>query len=86
MSCPCGRVYHVKTMPPRVAGKCDACGADLVQRSDDTEEVVRERLVAYHAQTQPLVDYYKNRGILYSISGDASVDTVFEEIRRVLEF
>lgn len=86
LSCPCGRVYHVRTMPPKVAGKCDACGADLVQRSDDTESVVRERLVAYHAQTQPLVEYYQKRGILHSIAGDTSVEAVFEEIRRVLEF
>ena len=86
LSCPCGRVYHVRTMPPKVAGKCDACGADLVQRSDDTESVVRERLVAYHAQTQPLVEYYQKRGILHTIAGDTSVDKVFEAIRRVLEF
>lgn len=86
LSCPCGRVYHVRTMPPRVAGICDACGAELVQRSDDTESVVRERLVAYHAQTQPLVEYYQKRGILYTIAGDSSVDEVFSQIRRVLEF
>lgn len=86
LSCPCGRVYHVRTMPPKVAGKCDACGAELVQRSDDTESVVRERLVAYHAQTQPLVEYYQKRGILHTIAGDASVEAVFEEIRKVLEF
>ena len=86
LSCPCGRVYHVRTMPPRVAGKCDACGADLVQRADDTEEVVRERLVAYHAQTQPLVEYYRKRGLLHVIAGDASVDDVFASLKGVLEF
>ena len=82
----CGAVFHKVTMPPKVVGKCDACGADLVQRADDKEEVVRERLNAYHAQTQPLVDYYKKRGILYTIHGDAAVDDVFEAIRKVLEF
>ncbi len=82
----CGAVYHTVTMPPKVSNKCDACGAELVQRPDDKEEVVRERLKAYHAQTQPLVDYYRQRGILFSIKGDAPVDEVFEEIRKVLEF
>lgn len=82
----CGAVYHKVTMPPKVAGKCDVCGADLVQRPDDKEEVVRERLKAYHAQTQPLVDYYRQRGILFAIKGDAAVNDVFEAIRKVLEF
>ncbi len=86
LSCACGRVYHVRTMPPAVAGKCDACGAELVQRSDDNEEVVRARLTAYHGQTQPLVDYYQKLGLLYRIDGDGSVDSVFEQVRKVLEF
>ena len=82
----CGAVFHKDTMPPKVAGKCDVCGADLVQRPDDKEEVVRERLKAYHAQTQPLVDYYRQRGVLFAIQGDAPVNDVFEAIRKVLEF
>ena len=82
----CGAVYHKKTMPSKVAGICDACGGQLVQRSDDTEEVVRSRLVAYHNQTQPLVSYYEKRGILYTIQGNASVDDVFNAIKKVLEF
>lgn len=82
----CGRVFHVKTMPPKVNGKCDACGSELIQRADDREDVVRERLAAYHSQTQPLVEYYSKRGLLYSIEGDASVDEVFEAVRKVLEF
>jgi len=86
LSCPCGRVYHVRTMPPAVAGKCDACGSDLVQRSDDKEDVVRARLLAYHGQTQPLVDYYQKLGLLHRIDGDGSVEFVFEQIRKALEF
>lgn len=82
----CGSVYHLTTMPPKTAGKCDKCGADLVQRSDDKEDVVRERLVAYHNQTQPLVEYYSRQGILHSIDGEMTVDEVFEKIRQVLEF
>ena len=56
---PSGRTYHVKYNPPRVAGKDDVTGEDLVQREDDREETVRKRLAVYHAQTEPLVDYYK---------------------------
>lgn len=82
----CGRVFHIKTMPPQTAGKCDSCNSDLCQRADDTESVVRQRLVAYHEQTQPLVDYYAKRGILHRIDGEMSVESVFAEIRKVLEF
>lgn len=82
----CGRVFHIKTMPPQVAGKCDSCNGDLCQRADDTESVVRQRLVAYHEQTQPLVDYYAKRGILHRIDGEMSVESVFAEIRKVLDF
>ena len=56
---PSGRTYHVKYNPPRVAGKDDVTGEDLVQREDDREETVRKRLAVYHVQTEPLVDYYK---------------------------
>lgn len=55
-----GRTYHVKFNPPKVAGKDDVTGDDLVQRDDDREEVVRKRLEVYHSQTRPLVDYYQN--------------------------
>lgn len=82
----CGRVFHIKTLPPQVDGKCDSCHSDLSQRADDTEVVVRQRLVAYHEQTQPLVDYYAKRGILHRIDGEMSVESVFAEIRKVLEF
>ena len=82
----CGAVYHKITMPSKKPGICDACGGALVQRADDNERVVRERLVAYHAQTQPLVDYYKSRGLLFHINGNAAVEDVFEAIRKVLEF
>ena len=63
---PSGRTYHVKYNPPRVAGKDDVTGEDLVQREDDREETVRKRLAVYHAQTEPLVDYYKR----WAASGD----------------
>jgi adenylate kinase len=59
---PSGRTYHVKFNPPRVPGKDDATGEDLVQREDDREDTVRKRLAVYHAQTEPLIDYYKRWG------------------------
>ena len=82
----CGSVYHVKTLIPKVAGKCDSCGGVLQQRADDKEDVVRERLCAYHAQTQPLVEYYQKRGLLYTVNGNADIEEVFEAIRKILEF
>jgi adenylate kinase len=63
---PSGRTYHVKYNPPKVAGKDDVTGEDLIQRDDDREQTVRKRLEIYHAQTKPLVDYYKQ----WSASGD----------------
>ncbi len=62
-----GRTYHVRFNPPKVAGKDDATGEDLIQRDDDKEETVRKRLDVYHAQTRPLVDYYGS----WAASGDA---------------
>lgn len=84
-----GRTYHVRFNPPRVAGKDDATGEDLIQRDDDREETVRRRLAVYHAQTRPLVDYYA----AWERSGDAAaprlrkvsgVGTVDEITTRVL--
>ncbi len=62
-----GRTYHVKFNPPKVAGKDDVTGEDLIQRDDDKEETVRKRLAVYHAQTKPLVDYYER----WAATGDA---------------
>ena len=77
-TCRCGQSYHVKFLAPKVAGRCDACGAELIQRDDDTEEVVRQRLDAYTAQTEPVIQYY--RGVdgqkVIEIDGNASPDEV----------
>lgn len=79
-SCPkCGRVYHVQYMPPRNDGKCDDCvGTKLVQRSDDKEEVVRDRLKAYYSQTQPVIGYYRKSGKVkvVEVDGNGSPDSV----------
>lgn len=84
-SCPvCGAVYHLEFAPPKVPGKCDKDGAGLVQRNDDKPEVVRKRLVTYHLQTQPLVDYYKRHGLLRDVDGTQSPETVEAEVQAAL--
>ena len=69
---PSGRTYHIKYNPPKVEGKDDVTGEDLVQRDDDREETVRKRLDVYHAQTKPLLDYYRN----WAATGDAAAPRV----------
>ena len=70
-TCPkCKAGYHVKALPPKVEGKCDHCGTDLVIRKDDNPETVKDRLVVYHQQTEPLIAYYKAKGLLRVIDGD----------------
>ena len=84
-SCPtCGGVYHVQSLPPKVEGVCDKDGTALVQRSDDTVEVVQQRLAAYHAQTEPLESYYRERGLLVEVDGTQDVDVVFEQSQEVV--
>lgn len=80
----CGRAYHVTFVPPAKEGVCDACGGELSQRSDDTESVVKDRLAVYHEQTAPLVDYYRERGLLTTVDGDQSVDAVTSAVLDAL--
>jgi adenylate kinase len=72
----CGRNYHVAFSPPRTADRCDACGGALAQRTDDEEATVRRRLTVYARDTRPLVDYYRGRGLLTTIPGAGTMDTV----------
>ncbi len=83
--CKCGTTYHVQFNPPKVAGKCDACGADLYQRKDDTEETVKQRLQAYHTQTQPLIDYYNKKGIVATINGAGDIKEIFNNVSKALD-
>jgi len=76
-SCPqCGAVYHVKNMPPKQDGVCDHDGTALVQRPDDTAEVVKNRLATYYEQTKPVVDYYKARRTVHDVDANADADAV----------
>ena len=66
----CKAGYHVKALPPKVEGICDKCGAELVIRKDDNPETVKDRLVVYHRETEPLIKYYEEKGLLRRIDGD----------------
>ena len=81
----CGGTFHIKYNPTKVEGICDLCGGELYIRNDDKPEIVQKRLVAYHEQTQPLIDYYRNEGILKTVDGTQDVDKVFEDIVAILE-
>ena len=81
----CGATYHVVNIPPKKEGICDTCGKSLVLREDDKPETVKKRLAVYHEQTQPLIDYYINKGILKSVDGTKTMDETFHEIVQVIE-
>ena len=83
--CPCGASYHVVYNPPKTADVCDKCGAALYVRADDAAETVKNRLSTFHAQTEPLKDFYQAKGLLVTVEGQEEVaDTtalVFEALR-----
>lgn len=81
----CGEIYHLINIPPKKDGICDKCGGRLIQRDDDREDIVRNRLIVYHHQTQPLLDYYKERNILYSVRGDGKLEDTVEGIIKICE-
>ena len=84
-TCPaCGAIYHIVTLPPKTEGICDRCGADLIQRKDDNEETVKNRLKIYHEVTEPLISYYKKEGILEEIDGAEELDKVFEKVKTII--
>ncbi|MEK7840702.1 MAG: adenylate kinase [Pseudomonadota bacterium] len=79
----CQAIYNVKSMPPKVAGKCDKCGSPVVQRADETEEAISKRLDTYTEKTAPLVDFYRKEGLLMDVNATSS-DTVVDAIRKKL--
>ncbi len=80
----CGASYHLSAVPPKVEGVCDVCGGKLVQRHDDEPEVVRARLEVYHQKTEPLKDFYAERGLLRAVENRATVEEMSEAILRAL--
>lgn len=81
----CARVYHVKFSPAKVPNKCDVCGSELSQRSDDKEELVKARLSTYREQTEPLIDYYDSKLILRTVDGAGDQDAIFADIVKTLK-
>ncbi len=81
----CGAVYNLIYSPPKVDGTCDKCGGELYQRDDDKEETVRERMRVYREQTEPLIEYYSKKGIVFNIDGKKDIEEVWKEIEKVLE-
>jgi adenylate kinase len=79
-----GEIYNIYACPPKVPGRCDHDGGELFQRPDDREEVIRERLSQYQAQTRPLVDYYRARGGLADVDAMGSQAEVTERVLQVL--
>ena len=85
-SCPnCGATYHIKYIPPKKEGVCDACGTELVLRNDDKPETVKNRLDVYHKATQPLIDFYEAQGALRAVDGTQDMKDVFAAIVKILE-
>ena len=85
-SCPeCGAVYHIENLKPKTEGICDNDGTELVQRSDDTEQVLANRLETYHQQTEPLVDYYKKNSTVYNFEADRNPEDVRASIFEKLD-
>ena len=80
----CGATYHLVYAPTKKEGICDVCGGELILRDDDKPETVQKRLGVYHEQTQPLIDYYKNQGILREVDGSVDMEDVFKEILNIL--
>ncbi len=80
-----GHVANRFFSPPAAEGVCDICGGELVQRSDDAPDVVKERLRVYHEQTAPLVKFYENKGVLININGENPPDIVFKDLLKALK-
>lgn len=85
-TCPkCKAVFHVQALPPKKAGVCDHCGAELYQREDDRPESIRVRMEAYEKSTAPLADFYKKRGLLVSVEAEGTPEQIFERSMKALK-
>ncbi|MDO4778413.1 MAG: adenylate kinase [Tissierellia bacterium] len=84
--CPnCGGSYHIVNEPPKVEGICDKCGTSVIQRPDDNEETIRQRIEIYENQTSPLIEYYKKQGKLVEFDGNKSIDEVYSDVKDSLK-
>ncbi|MDR0485997.1 MAG: adenylate kinase [Elusimicrobiota bacterium] len=82
--CSCGASFNIESLPPKKENICDLCGSNLIQRDDDKEEIVKERLSVYDKQTKPLIEYYSKGGLLIDIDGSKSEREVFGQISKFI--
>jgi adenylate kinase len=80
----CGENYHIKNIPPKVAGKCDKCGGELYQRADDKEETILNRIKVYENTVPEIIEYYEGKGILRTVSGDFDVDEAHDYLSKLV--
>jgi len=81
----CGNIHGTKALIPKVEGKCDKCGGELYTREDDKPEAIKKRLDIYHKETEPMVDYYRKKGIVKEVNGDGPVEEVFQAISKLFK-
>ena len=81
----CQSIYNIISNPPKKEGKCDVCGRELYQRSDDTPETVRNRIRVYREQTSPLIDYYRDEGLLITIESEGGIEQVHKKVLEALQ-
>ena len=85
-TCPkCGAIYHLKNVPPKQTGICDLCGTKLVRRDDDEPKAIEERLKIYHLRTEKLINYYKEKNILYTVDGAKDANQVATDILNLIQ-
>lgn len=85
-SCPkCGKIYNLISSAPKNKGKCDDCGVELVQRKDDTRETAVLRFETYDRETKPLLDFYKNEGILVQVNANQGIEAVYSEMKKSIQ-
>lgn len=81
----CGEIYNIKFKPPKIEGQCDLCGGELTQRKDDNEQTAKARFETYFHETEPLIEYYRNKNVLKTIDAQGSIDEVWERLLKVAE-
>ena len=81
----CGATYHMKFNPPQVRNVCDQCGGELYQREDDTVDTVKQRIKVFREQTEPLSNFYQEKGLLFKVEGNQDIQEVFNQIKDILD-
>lgn len=81
----CGATYHVETLPPKKAGVCDACGGELYTRKDDMPESIAQRLKEYNSKTQPLIDFYAQKGLMLDLDSAPAPEVILENLKKALK-